>query len=98
MLVPASEHACTPRFEGPPIPALQSLDDNSNVILIGSFSKLLFSSLRIGYVVLPFALVGYFRAFRHRTDLRNLSFDQAVLCDFIVEGHLGRHLRRMRNL
>ena len=86
------------RFEGRPIPALQGLDENSNVILIGSFSKLLFPSLRIGYVVLPAPLVDHFRAFRYRTDFRNLSLEQAVLCDFIAEGYLGRHLRRMRNL
>lgn len=86
------------RFEGLPVPALQGLDENSNVILVGSFNKLLFPSLRIGYVVLPAPLVDYFRAFRYRTDLRNLNLDQAVLCDFITEGHLGRHLRRMRHL
>jgi len=86
------------RFEGTPVPALQSLDENSNVIMVGSFSKLLFPSLRIGYVVLPAPLVDYFRAFRYRTDFRNLSLEQAVLCDFIADGHLGRHLRRMRNL
>ena len=86
------------RFEGSPLPALQGLDRNSNVILIGSFSKLLFPSLRIGYVVLPSSLADCFWAFRQRTDFRNLSLDQAVLCDFIVDGHLGRHLRRMRKL
>ncbi len=86
------------RFEGLPVPALQSLDRNSNVIFIGSFSKVLFPSLRIGYVVLPPSLVDYFLAFRCRTDFRNLNFDQAVLCDFIAGGHLGRHLRRMRDL
>ena len=86
------------RFEGTPVPALQSLDENSNVIMVGSFGKLLFPSLRIGYVVLPAPLVDYFRAFRYRTDFRNLSLEQAVLCDFIADGHLGRHLRRMRNL
>jgi GntR family transcriptional regulator / MocR family aminotransferase len=86
------------RFEGQPVPAMQSLDRNSNVIFIGSFSKLLFPSLRLGYVVLPPSLVDYFLAFRYRTDLANLNLDQAVLCDFIVDGHLGRHLRRMRDL
>ncbi len=86
------------RFEGIPIPALQSLDQASNVIFIGSFSKVLFPSLRIGYVVLPQPLADYFLAFRQRTDFRNLNFDQVVLCDFIVAGHLGRHLRRMREL
>lgn len=86
------------RFEERPVPALQSLDQSSNVILIGSFSKLLFSSLRLGYLVLPPALVDYFVAFRVQTDFRSLSLDQAVLCDFIAGGHLGRHLRRMRDL
>lgn len=86
------------RFEGQPVPAMQSLDRNSNVILIGSFSKLLFPSLRLGYVVLPPSLADYFLAFRYRTDFRNLNLDQAVLCDFIADGHLGRHLRRMRDL
>jgi GntR family transcriptional regulator / MocR family aminotransferase len=86
------------RFEGRPVPALQSLDPGSNVILIGSFSKLLFPSLRIGYVVLPPPLVDFFLAFRYRTDFRSVSLEQAVLCDFITHGHLGRHLRRMRDL
>jgi GntR family transcriptional regulator/MocR family aminotransferase len=86
------------RFEGRPVPALHSLDKNSNVILVGTFTKLLFPSLRIGYLVLPPSLMDLFLAFRYRTDFRNLSFDQAVLCDFIEDGHLGRHLRRMRNL
>jgi len=86
------------RFEGPPVPALQSLDHHSSVIFIGSFSKMLFPALRVGYVVLPAPLVDCFLGFRYRTDFRNSSFDQAVLCDFIVDGHLARHLRRMRNL
>jgi GntR family transcriptional regulator/MocR family aminotransferase len=86
------------RFEGRPIATLQSLDRNSTVIFIGSFNKLLFPSLRIGYVVLPPSLVDHFLAFRYRTDFHNLSADQAVLCDFIADGHLGRHLRRMRDL
>ena len=86
------------RFEGQPVPALQSLDNHSNVIFIGSFSKTLFPSLRLGYVVLPPSLADYFLGYRYRTDFRNSSFDQAVLCDFIVDGHLARHLRRMRNL
>lgn len=86
------------RFEGPPVPALQSLDNHSSVIFIGSFSKTMFPALRVGYVVLPAPLIEFFLGFRHRTDFRNSSFDQAVLCDFIADGHLARHLRRMRNL
>jgi GntR family transcriptional regulator / MocR family aminotransferase len=86
------------RFEGQPVPSLQSLDNHSNVIFVGSFSKTLFPSLRLGYVVLPPALADYFLSFRYQTDFRNSNLDQAVLCDFIVNGHLARHLRRMRSL
>jgi GntR family transcriptional regulator/MocR family aminotransferase len=86
------------RFEGRPAPALQGLDNGSNVVFLGTFTKLLFPSLRLGYVVLPPRLVDPFLAFRYGTDLRSTSLDQAILCDFITGGHLGRHLRRMRQL
>lgn len=86
------------RFEGQPIPAMQGLDRNSNVIFVGSFQKLLFPALRIGYVVLPPSLVDLFVAFRRRADFHSAGLDQAVLCDFIAEGHFSRHLRRMRDL
>jgi GntR family transcriptional regulator / MocR family aminotransferase len=86
------------RFEGPPVPSLQSLDNHGSVIFAGSFSKTLFPALRVGYVVLPEPLVELFLGFRYRTDFRNSSFDQAVLGDFITDGHLARHLRRMRSL
>lgn len=86
------------RFGGRPVSAMQSLDRNSSVIFIGSFNKLLFPSLGIGYVVLPPSLVDLFLAYRFRTAFHNLSADQAVLCDFIADGHLGRHLRRMRDV
>jgi GntR family transcriptional regulator/MocR family aminotransferase len=86
------------RFQGSPVPALQGLDRSGTVILLGSFNKILFPSLRLGYVVLPNALVDAFLAFRFTVDLHPCGLDQAVLCDFIVEGHLGRHIRRMRGL
>jgi GntR family transcriptional regulator/MocR family aminotransferase len=86
------------RFEGLPAPALQGLDRNSNVIFVGTFTKLLFPALRLGYVVLPASLVDVFVAFRQGTDFRSSGMDQAVLSDFIADGHFGRHLRRMRGL
>jgi GntR family transcriptional regulator / MocR family aminotransferase len=86
------------RFSGRPVPTLQSLDSGGNVIVMGTFNKMLFSSLRLGYVVLPPSLIEPFLRLRFGTDLRTTGFDQAVLCDFIIEGHLGRHIRRMREL
>jgi len=85
-------------FQGEPAPALQGLDRGSNVIFVGTFTKLLFPALRIGYLVLPSALLDAFVSFRRGLELRTFGFDQAVLCDFITEGHFGRHLRRMREL
>jgi GntR family transcriptional regulator / MocR family aminotransferase len=86
------------RFEGKPVPAMQALDGGRNVVFVGTFNKLLFPSLRLGYVVLPPDLVDPFLSLRYGTDLRAVSVDQAILCDFIEEGHLGRHIRRMREL
>ena len=86
------------RFEGRPVPSLQGLDKGGSVILLGTFNKLLFPSLRLGYAVLPPRLVDPFVAFRYGTDLHPAGLDQATLCDFIVEGHMGRHIRRMREL
>ena len=86
------------RFEGRPIPALMSLDQGSNVIMVGSFSKLLFPALRIGYIVAPSALADSVAAFRHKTDFRAVHLEQAVLTDFIDGGHLSRHVRRMREI
>jgi GntR family transcriptional regulator / MocR family aminotransferase len=86
------------RFEGLPVPALQGLDQAGNVILIGSFNKVMFPSLRLGYLILPTSLIDPFLEFRYTGDLHPSGLDQAILCDFIVEGHLGRHIRRMRNL
>ena len=86
------------RFTGQPVGALQGLDRNANVIFVGTFNKVLFSSLRLGYIVLPPPLVDIFQARRRQAEFHTLSLDQAVLCDFIVEGHFSRHLRRMRDL
>jgi len=86
------------RFEGRPIPALQGLDRNGSVIFLGSFNKVLFPSLRLGYVVSPPALLDSLLALRLGVDFYPPNLDQAVLCDFITEGHMGRHIRRMRDM
>ncbi|MGA2135574.1 MAG: PLP-dependent aminotransferase family protein [Bryobacteraceae bacterium] len=86
------------RFEGRPVPALEGLDESESVILVGSFNKLLFPAARLGYIAVPPALIDPLLAFRFGTDQHASDPHQAVLCDFIVEGHLGRHIRRMRDL
>jgi GntR family transcriptional regulator / MocR family aminotransferase len=86
------------RFAGRPLAALQGLDDANCVIYSGTFSKTLFPALRVGYLILPPALVEVFLAARRFIDIHPPQLQQAVLASFISEGHFGRHLRRMRNL
>lgn len=86
------------RYSGRPVPALQGLDRNGVVIFAGTFGKVLFPSLRLGYVVLPPDLVDRFTAVKSIASRHAQLLDQAVLCDFITEGHFGRHLRRMREV
>jgi GntR family transcriptional regulator / MocR family aminotransferase len=86
------------RYESMPIASLQGIDRNSRVIYIGTFSKTLFPSLRLGYMVVPPDLVDRFVAVRHAMDVYPPHLYQAVLTDFIGEGHFARHIRRTRML
>jgi len=86
------------RYGNMPVASLQGLDHNSRVIYIGTFSKILFPSLRLGYLVIPPDLVGRFVAVRYTMDIGPPHFFQAVLTDFMNEGHFARHIRRMRQL
>jgi GntR family transcriptional regulator / MocR family aminotransferase len=84
------------RYNDRPLPALQGLDDVGRVIYAGTFSKSLFPSLRLGYLVVPRALVDVFLTARALTDRHRPTLDQAVLADFLADGHFLRHLRRLR--
>ncbi len=86
------------RYIGRPIPSLQGLDGDQRVIYTGTFSKVLFPSLRIGYLVAPPDLIDAFVGGRVMTDMQSSTIPQAALADFIEEGHFIRHLRRMRRL
>jgi GntR family transcriptional regulator / MocR family aminotransferase len=84
------------RFDGMPIASLQGLDSNARVIYIGTFSKIMFPSLRLGYIIIPPDLVERFAATRQVLDQCPPHLTQAVMADFIRDGHFARHIRRMR--
>jgi len=86
------------RYSGRPIPAMQGLDKSSVVIFAGSFSLVMFPSLRLGYVVVPPDMIDIFAAAASVSTHHPPLIDQAILCDFIREGHFARHVRKMRQL
>ncbi|MFN8421232.1 MAG: PLP-dependent aminotransferase family protein [Anaerolineae bacterium] len=86
------------RYAGRPLMALQGLDSSSRVIYIGTFSKVLFPALRLGYLVVPESLIEAFESARRFIDVHPSMLEQMALADFMEEGHLTRHIRRMRTL
>ena len=86
------------RYSGRPLAALQGLDKEDRVIYIGTFSKVLFPALRLGYLVVPTDLIDTFGAALAHTACHPPLINQAVLADFMTEGHFARHIRRMRGL
>lgn len=84
------------RYDGRPVAALQGLDKKARVVYLGTFSKVLFPALRLGYVVLPRALQAPFARAKGLVDRGAPTLTQAAVTDFIVEGHFERHLRRLR--
>ncbi|RKU01637.1 DNA-binding protein [Burkholderia sp. Nafp2/4-1b] len=85
------------RYEGYPFPSLQGLDPD-RVVYLGTFSKILFPSLRLGYVIAPVELVPAFCGARVLMDRHAPTADQHVLAAFIADGHLDRHIRRVRGV
>jgi len=85
------------RYEGRPFPALQGLDASGEaVIYLGTFSKMLFPGLRLGYVVVPGALIEAFAGARLLADRHSSEAQQAVLAEYMGEGHYEAHIRRIR--
>ncbi|MGA8036635.1 MAG: PLP-dependent aminotransferase family protein [Candidatus Acidiferrales bacterium] len=86
------------RYDSKPIASLQGMDRAERVIYIGTFSKVLFPALRVGYIVMPEDLVQNFMTVRHAMDVSPPHLVQALLADFLNEGHFARHIRRMRQI
>jgi GntR family transcriptional regulator / MocR family aminotransferase len=86
------------RFTGPPLPCLQGLDNSGRVIYAGTMSKILYPSLRLGYVVAPEQLVDSMAKIRSVMDQHSPAIDQATLARFITEGFFLSHIKRMRKI
>ena len=86
------------RYASRPIASLQGLDKSGSVIYCGTFSKVMFPSLRLGYMIVPDPLVDVFSGAKAVLDRHCPTVEQAVLAEFIADGHLARHIRRMRML
>jgi len=86
------------RYSGPPLPAMHGLADGAGVIYIGTFSNVMFRGLWVGYLVVPQELVSTFTTAKWMADRHTPLVEQAALATFLEEGHLERHIRRMRRL
>jgi GntR family transcriptional regulator/MocR family aminotransferase len=86
------------RYVSRPLTALQGLDTDGRVVYVGTFSKVMFPALRIGFIVAPPSLVPTLAAARQFSGTQQATLEQMVLTDFITEGHFERHVRRMRNV
>lgn len=84
------------RYSGRPLPCLQGLDRSARTIYVGSFSKVVFPALGLGYAIVPKPMISAFENTLKLTSRPGSQTDQIVLSEFIREGHFIRHLRKMR--
>jgi GntR family transcriptional regulator / MocR family aminotransferase len=92
------DYASEFRYGGRPLASLQGLDEAERVIYIGTLNKALFPGLRLGYAVVPAPLVRAFVTARYLMDRQPSSLCQAVVAEFMEEGHFAAHIRRMREM
>ncbi len=92
------DYASEFRYGGPPLASMQGLDENQRVIYVGTLNKALFPGLRLGYAVVPPAMLRSFVTARYLSDRQPSSLSQAIVADFMEEGYFAAHIRRMRLL
>jgi GntR family transcriptional regulator / MocR family aminotransferase len=92
------DHSSEFRYTGPPLPSLQGLDNSGQVIYAGTMSKILYPSLRLGYLLAPEKLVEPMIKIRAVMDQHSSAIDQATLARFLTEGFFLSHIKRMRKL
>lgn len=84
------------RYQETPVESLQRLDVDGRVIYVGTFSRTIFSALRIGYLIVPKSLLDAFTAAKWLCDRHTATLEQETLAEFISSGMYERHLRRVR--
>ena len=84
------------RFEGRPISSLQGMDEHGRVLYLGTFSKVMYPGIRLGYMVIPPQLVASFKSGLYELQRPGQVMIQAALADFIEEGHFASHIRRLK--
>jgi len=84
------------RYEGQPLESLQGLDAEGRIIYVGTFSRTIFPSLRVGYMIVPKSLTSTFTAAKWLNDQHSATLEQQTLAEFISSGAYERHLRRFR--
>ena len=92
------DHNSEFRFTGPPLPCLQGLDNCGRVIYAGTFSKIVYPSLRLGYILAPVQLLEPMIKIRAVMDQHSPAIDQATMARFLTEGFFLSHTKRMRKL
>jgi GntR family transcriptional regulator/MocR family aminotransferase len=92
------DYDCEFRFDGRPLDALQTIDRHESVFYVGTFSKSMFPEIRLGFIVAPPWALEALVAAKQNADLLSPFLVQHALTAFIAEGHLARHIRRMRSV
>jgi len=92
------DYDCEFRYGSRPVESLQGLDQSGLVVYLGSFSKVLFPGLRLGYVVMPASLIKPFLALKWIADRHTSGVEQRFMADFMIQGHFEWYMRKMRNV